>query len=116
MPHGTVLALLPPDNQSCIADVDGGIMIPVKYRATVRANVRPDAQTFLDACATDGVVLSGVLRRNSNAGDVMHRCIVPDPMQEFAPTGITDALAQVAVLNHVFHLQVLVGNQIARCD
>src|SRR5215469_6253094 len=71
-------------------------------------------ERFLDPESTARAILGGEPRRDGDDRHISYRAVVPDPGEEEAPTGITDALCQMVVLDQIGHLQVFIGKEIAR--
>src|SRR5712692_3518135 len=91
-------------------------MIAIQHHATVCTDVSTYAERFLDERATFRACLTGILSRHGNDGNIVHHYIGFNPMEELSPSSIMDGLSEMMVLDHIAYLEVLIGNQIARCD
>src|SRR5579885_1669211 len=91
-------------------------MIAVQHQPTARAHMGTHRQTFLYPLTTARTILTGEAGRDGYNRDTMQTAIVAHPAQEQPPTGITDALGEMLVLDQVGDLKRFIGNQIARFD
>jgi hypothetical protein len=114
LPGGTVVG--GHDQQCGSQDIQRGVPIPVQHKTTGRTEVGAHRKGFLDAIATPRAILRGEARRNGDNGDAMDLSVVAHPEKEQPPTGITDALCQMVILDEMGNLEVFIGNQIARFD
>ena len=90
-------------------------MVSIKHRTTGGTDMSTDRETLFDARAAHRAILRGELCRHSHDRDIMCCSIVIDPLQEFAPGRIANALREATIAHHITYLQVFVGNEIARC-
>src|SRR5215472_8404553 len=76
----------------------------------------PLRERFVDPLATSRTLLRGKLWGDGDHWNAMELSIDLHPCQEPAPRSIADGFGQSVVLDQVAYLQVLIGNQIVRCD
>ncbi len=73
-------------------------------------------QRLLDNFPTLRTNLAGVVRWNSNCCYTKYLAKIFQPTPESRPRRIRNRLSKFPILNHVSHLQVLIGNQVVRLD
>src|SRR5690348_8103471 len=112
VPLGTVQKVL----ECFMQDIQGRIMITIKYNSTTRTDMCPNTEGLFDDRATVGTLLARVLGRDCNHGDIVQERIAFDPLEEGPPSCIMDRFGKLAVTNHVPDLKVFIGNQVARRD
>lgn len=97
-------------------DVQSSIMLTVQDHTAARTDVCTYAQGLLDTRSTLRTILAGIMGLDCNHRDSVQERIILDPLQEYSPTCIMNALCQFAVANHVSDLKMFIGNQVARRD
>lgn len=73
-------------------------------------------QRLFDNFPTVRTVLAGVVGRYGNRYHSKYLAEILQPSSKLCPASIRNRLSQLSVSNQVSHLQVLVGNQVARLD
>jgi len=71
---------------------------------------------FDDSFPTVRAILRSVVRWDSDCHHSEHFAEILQPTAEVRPCSIRNRLGQLAVFNHIPHLQVLIGNQVVRLD
>ena len=61
-------------------------------------------------------ILTCIVRWDSDCHHSEHFAEILQPTVEVRPCSIRNRLGQLAVFNHIPHLQVLIGNQVVRLD
>jgi hypothetical protein len=112
MPYGTASI----GRKSFFQNVTGSIVIAVQHHTTSMADMCPNRERLFDHRATVGAFLTGIVRWHGNDRDIMQEAVSGNPLQEYPPSGIMNALCQFAVADHIANLKVLVGNQVVRRD
>ena len=108
MPYGTF--------ECFCRNVARGIVISIQQEATSGTEMRPHAQRFLDQRSARTTLLARVVGCDGDHYNMMQSPVVSHPLQEHAPSGIRNALSQLAVPDHVTNLEVFIGNHIVRGD
>jgi hypothetical protein len=95
-----------------------GVVVPVQARATVRAGVPANGQTFLhdDPTAWPRAPLASERRMDRLHSLPSACCFEREDAQERAPPRIADALGESVVLEHVGRLQVFVIDRVSGAD
>ena len=99
-------------------DQPPGMLIPIHDEPAARADMGAATSRFGHPFRTAApiaeqptTVLTGELRRHSQAGNDLHSSIVLHPPQEASPGRIVDGLCQVVMLQQIADLQVLKGKE-----
>ena len=102
--------------KSFFQDIVSSILIAIHDQPTGGTNVCTNTQRLLNVRLAIRAFLAGIVRRHSDDRDIMQEPIAGNPLQEYSPASIMNALCQFAVTNHVADLKVLIGNQVVRAD
>src|SRR5215469_5019104 len=97
---------LPSGTESTVENVEGRVMVTIQYQTTRRTDMGAHAERLLHPEPTPAAILRREACRNRYNGDAMYLSIVAHPREEQAPTGITDGLCQVVILDQMGNLQV----------
>src|SRR5689334_4824687 len=91
-------------------------MITIKNDTTTSTNMCPNAERFVDDCATVGAPLASEMGRDCNHRNIMQSPVVVQPANECSPSSIMDRFSKFAVAYHIPDLKVFIGNQVVRSD
>jgi hypothetical protein len=73
-------------------------------------------QRLLDNFPTFRAILAGVVGWDSDCHHSKHLAEILQPTAEVRPCSIRDRLGQLAICDHISHLQILISNQVVRLD
>src|SRR6185312_16074753 len=102
--------------QCLCQDVSCSILVSIQYQPTRWTDMRSYGEGLLDPCPTRRAVLGSPVRLYSNDRDSMQSPVVLHPPEKVPPTGVGYGFGKMPVSDHIAYLEVLIGNQIARCD
>src|SRR5579885_616795 len=91
-------------------------MVPVQHQPTGGTDMRANRQAFLHALATAAALLRGEASRDGYDWHIGDLPVVAHPTQEQPPTGISNTLCQMMILDQTSNVQVFKGNQVVSPD